>query len=159
MRLTTMDEEGLRARLTLPWISFGTDAGARAFSTAPGFDHPRAMGTYPRVLGKYVREEHLTSLEEAIRRMTSAVASKLSLRDRGVIREGAHADLVLFDPRTIADRATFERPLQRSEGVRHVFVNGVAALLDGEPTDARAGVALRGPGWVGWRGLRCAPDV
>jgi dihydroorotase/N-acyl-D-amino-acid deacylase len=148
MLLTTMDEAGLRTRLKLPWISFGTDAGARSFSAEPASGHPRALGTYPRVLGKYVRDERLLSLEEAIRRMTSAVALRLSLRDRGVVRVGAYADLVVFDPRTIADQATYDRPLVRSLGVRHVFVNGVAALTDGEPTDARAGVALRGAGWT-----------
>jgi N-acyl-D-amino-acid deacylase len=149
MMLATMDEDGLRTRLALPWITFGTDAGGRTPSDLPALGHPRAMGTFPRVLGHYVREERVLSLAEAVRRMSAAVAARLSLRDRGVVRPGAYADLVLFDAATIADRATDERPLRASVGVRHVLVNGVVVLADGEPTGARPGRALRGRGWTG----------
>ncbi len=142
-----MDEEDVRLIIRQPWVKFGTDAGGHDPAKPPGLVHPRSYGTYPRILGRYVRDEGLIPLEEAVRKMTSAVADRLSLRDRGQVRPGFAADLVLFDPATIADRATFEAPHQLSVGVRHVYVNGVAVLLDGRHTGAKPGRALRGPGY------------
>ena len=109
--------------------------------------HPRAYGTFARVLGPYVREQNLLTLEDAVRKMTSAVTRRLSIRDRGLLQEGFFADIAVFDPEIIADLATYENPNQLSVGVRHVFVNGVAVVKDGKATDAKPGVALRGPGY------------
>jgi len=111
--------------------------------------HPRGYGSYPKILGRYVREQHLLTLEDAVRKMSSAVAARLSLFDRGIIREGMYADLVLFDPATIIDNATYEKPHQVSTGVIDVWVNGVAVVRDTKVTGAKPGVALRGPGWTG----------
>jgi N-acyl-D-amino-acid deacylase len=103
------------------------------------------------VLGKYVREEKALSLAEAVRRLSALPATNLGLDHRGFLKEGMFADLVVFDPATIADRATFEKPHQYAVGMKHVFVNGVQVLKDGEPTGAAAGRVVRGPGWVGWK--------
>jgi N-acyl-D-amino-acid deacylase len=137
----SMDEANLRIQVQQPWIKFSTDAGGfdPAWAKAHGPYHPRAYGTYPRVLRKYVREERLITLEDAIRKMTSAVADRLSLRNRGQLRAGFFADVVIFDPETITDRATFEDPHQLSEGVRDVWVNGRRVLKDGEHTGATPG--------------------
>lgn len=151
MMCTTMDEDGVRQKLAEPWIMFGTDAGERVPGPGRGVGHPRAMGTFPRVLGRYVRELRLLSLEEAVRRMTSAAAKKLSIRDRGVLAAGARADVVVFDPASIADRATEEQPLLPAVGVLHVLVNGVLVLENGAATGARPGAIVRGPGWNGAR--------
>lgn len=142
-----MDEQNVRLQLQQPWMKFGTDAGGEDPATAQGLTHPRAYGTFPRILGKYVRDEGVISLEDAIRKMTSAVTTRLGIQGRGILREGLYADIVVFDPRTIADRATFEQPHQLSVGVRHVFVNGVAVVKDGAHTGAKPGRALRGPGY------------
>jgi putative CocE/NonD family hydrolase len=143
-----MSEENLKLQLRQPWIKIGTDADGVDPDHPRGLAHPRAYGTYPRVLSKYVRDEHVLPLEEAIRKMTSAVASRLSIRDRGLLREGFAADVVVFDPNTIADRATFEKPHQTSVGVNHVFVNGTAVLRDGKHTGAKPGQIVRGPGYI-----------
>jgi N-acyl-D-amino-acid deacylase len=108
--------------------------------------HPRAYGNYPRILGRFVREQKLLTLEEAVRKMTGAVAARLSIRDRGLLTEGMYADVVLFDPVTIIDRATYEEPNQLSVGVRELFVNGVEVLRDGVHTGAKPGRVVRGPG-------------
>ncbi len=123
-----MDEANLRIQVGQPWIKFSTDAGGfdPVWATDHGPVHPRSYGTYPRVLRKYVREERLLTLEDAIRKMTSAVADRLSLRERGQLRAGFFADVIIFDPETITDRATFEAPHQLSEGVREVWINGAA---------------------------------
>lgn len=144
----SMDETNLRKQVTLPWIKFSTDAGGHdpAWAKANGPVHPRAYGTYPRVLAKYVREERLLSLEEAIRKMTSSVADRLMLRDRGQIRAGFAADVITFDPDTIQDRATFDDPHRLSVGVRDVWVNGVRVLDGGVHTGATPGVVVKGPG-------------
>lgn len=142
-----MSEENVRLKMQQPWMKFGTDAGGPDPATAVGLVHPRAYGTYPRILGRYVRDEGVLGLEDAIRKMSSAVATRLSIQDRGVLREGMFADIVVFDPDTVEDRATFEDPHQVSVGVTHVFVNGVAVLRDGRHTGARPGRALRGPGY------------
>jgi N-acyl-D-amino-acid deacylase len=141
-----MSEENVRLTLQLPWIKIGTDAGGFDPDSARGPVHPRAYGTYPRILGRYVRQEGLLSLEEAVRRMSSAVANRLMIRNRGQIQEGFYADLVIFDPDRIQDRATFENPHQLSGGVRYVFVNGVPVLWEGRHTGARPGRIVWGPG-------------
>lgn len=137
----SMDEANVRMQLKLPWITVATDAGGHDPDTAAavGPVHPRGYGTYPRVLGRYVRDEGLLTLEEAVRKMSSAVADRLGLRERGLLRAGCYADVVVFDPATIADRATFEQPHQLSVGVRDVWVNGVHTLAGGAHTGAKAG--------------------
>ncbi len=142
-----MDESNVRLQLQQPWIKFGTDAGGIDPDSARGLTHPRAYGTYTRILGKYVRDEQVIPLEDAIRKMTSAVATRLSVPDRGILREGLFADITIFDPNTIADRATFDQPHQLSVGVTHVLVNGTFVVRDGKHTNAKPGRALRGPGY------------
>ena len=112
-----------------------------------GKPHPRSFGTHPRVLAKYVREEGLLTLEEAVRKMTSAPANRLGLADRGLIRPGMRADLVLFDPEGVRDQATFQEPERYPIGIEWVFVNGVAVIAETRPTDALPGRVLRGPGY------------
>jgi N-acyl-D-amino-acid deacylase len=140
-------EDNLKLQLWQPWIKFGTDAAGLDPATVRGLAHPRAYGNFPRVLGKYVREEHVLTLEDAIRKMTSAPANRLSLQDKGVLREGMSADVVVFNPATIADRATYENPHQLSTGVRDVFVNGTAVVRDGQVTNAKPGRIVWGPGY------------
>ena len=144
-----MSEENVALQMRQPWIKFGTDAGGHDPEKAEGRVHPRSYGTYPRILGKYVREEGVIPLEEAIRKMTSAVADRLSIRDRGLLREGMYADVVVFDPETIADLATYEEPHRLSVGVDHVLVNGEAVVRDGVHTGAKPGRVVRGPGYRG----------
>ncbi len=136
-------EENLMLQMRQPWMKFGTDAGGQDPERARGMTHPRAYGNYPRALGRYVREQGVMSLEDAVRKMTSAVAARLSIDDRGVLHEGTFADVVVFDPGTIIDRATYEQPHQLSEGVRHVLVNGVVVVSDGRHTGATPGRAVR----------------
>jgi N-acyl-D-amino-acid deacylase len=143
-------EENIRKIVSLPWVSFGSDEAAQApegvfLKSVP---HPRAYGCFTRVLGKYVREEKLLTLEEAIRKMTSLPATNLGLEKRGLLKDGYFADVVVFDPKTVADRATYEKPHQYAVGVKHVLVNGVPVLKDGEHTNAKPGRALWGPGRV-----------
>ncbi|HSM59638.1 MAG TPA: D-aminoacylase [Longimicrobiales bacterium] len=145
-----MSEENVSMQIGQPWIKFGTDAGGIDPETAEGLAHPRAYGTFTRVLGKYVRDEGATTLEEAVRKMSSAVATRLHIRGRGLLKEGFYADVAVFDPGTVADRATYEEPHQTSTGIRHVFVNGVAVVDEGRHTGALPGRAVRGPGWSGW---------
>jgi len=130
-----------------PWMKFGTDAEAFDPDSAKIATHPRAYGTYPRILGRFVRDQHILTLEDAVRKMTGAVAQRLSIQDRGELKEGLAADIMIFDPRTIIDRATYERPHQLSLGMRYVFVNGVGVVDDAKVTGAKPGVVLRGPGW------------
>lgn len=144
-----MTEENVMRQIQLPYVSFGSDAES---STAAGNflktpTHPRAYGNFSRLLGKYVREEKVISLEEAIRRLTSLPASNLKIKRRGMLAPGYFADLAIFDASKIADHATFENPHQYSTGMVHVFVNGVQVLADGEHTNARPGRVVRGPGW------------
>jgi dihydroorotase/N-acyl-D-amino-acid deacylase len=141
-----MTEENVELAMRQPWIKFGTDAGGSDPATATGLTHPRGYGSFPRILGHYVRDRQVIGLEYAVRKLSSAVATRLGLADRGLLREGFAADVVVFDPATIADRATYERPHQLSVGVRHVFVNGVAVVQDGVVTGAKPGRALRGAG-------------
>ncbi|HEV2839719.1 MAG TPA: D-aminoacylase [Chthoniobacterales bacterium] len=143
-----MSEENLKKEMLKPWVSFGSDEASQAPEGVfvKSNPHPRAYGTFARLLGKYVREENVISLAEAIRRLTSLPAGNLGLPERGLLKEGMFADVVVFDPKTVADRATFEKPHQYAVGVKHVFVNGVQVLKDGEHTGAKPGRALWGPG-------------
>ena len=146
-----MSEDNVRKKVALPWVSFDSDEAALApegvfLESNP---HPRAYGSFARLLGRYVRDEGLIPLEEAIRRLTSFPAETFGIEHRGVLEPGAFADVVVFDPATIADRATFAEPHQYAVGVSHVFVNGVHTLRDGEHTGALAGRFVRGPGWTG----------
>src|SRR6266699_1097169 len=143
-----MSEENVKKELAKPWISFGSDEASQApegvfLKSNP---HPRAYGNFARVLGKYVRDEKIIPMAEAVRRLSGLPATNLGLDHRGFIKEGMFADVVVFDPATIADRATFEKPHQYAVGVKHVFVNGVQVLRDGEHTGAKPGRALWGPG-------------
>jgi N-acyl-D-amino-acid deacylase len=144
-----MSEENVRKEIKLPWVSFGSDAGSLApegvFLKANS--HPRAYGNFARLLGRYVREEKLVPLAEAIRRLTSFPAESLKLDRRGWLKTGYFADVVVFDPAKVRDDATFEKPHQYSSGVVHVIVNGVPVLKDGEHTGAKPGRVVRGPGW------------
>ena len=150
----SMTEENVEKKIAQPWVAFDSDEGA--YSDDEVFTknsaHPRAYGTFARVLGKYVRDEGIITLEDAIRRLTSFPATNLKIRDRGSLKEGYYADVVIFDPTAIQDHATFENPRQYATGVIHVFVNGGHALKDGEGTGAMPGRVVRGPGWVGWGG-------
>ena len=145
-----MSEENIKKQLRQPWVSLGSDAASMAPEGAflRSSTHPRSYGNFARLLGKYVREEKVITLQEAIRRLSSLPATNLGLDHRGLLKEGMFADVVVFDPATIGDRATFENPHQYSVGVKHVFVNGVQVLKDGEHTDAKPGRALWGPGKV-----------
>lgn len=148
-----MNEDDVRAALKHPLVSFCTDSGAVA---ADGIlsrqrSHPRAWGSAARILGRYVREEKLLPLEEAVRKMTSLPASRMGLYDRGVVRPGMAADLVAFDPERVTDRSSFEQPIAYSEGIPYVAVNGQLVVDEGRITEARPGRVLRGPGWRGPR--------
>ena len=144
-----MSEENVRKQIALPWMSFDSDAGSIApegvfLKSNP---HPRTYGTFARLLGKYVRDEKIITLQEAVRRLTSLPAENLKLDRRGSLRNGYYADVVIFDPNKIQDHATFEKPHQYSTGVVHVLVNGVPVIKDGEHTGAKPGQVVRGPGW------------
>ena len=150
-----MSEDNVRAQIKLPWMSFGSDAASQ---TTEGVflksgAHPRTYGNVARLLGRYVRDEKLISLSEAVHRLTALPAGNLGIRDRGALKPGHFADIVVFDPDGIADRSTFADPHHYAVGMRDVFVNGVAVLRDGEHSGATPGRAVRGPGW-----RRC-PDI
>jgi N-acyl-D-amino-acid deacylase len=143
-----MSEDNVRKLMRRRWVSFGSDEESQAPQGhfLKRMPHPRAYGNFARLLGKYVREEKVLSLEEAIRRLTGLPAGNLGLDRRGLLKVGHFADVVVFDPKKIADRATYQKPQQYSVGVRHVFVNGVQVLKEGEHTGGRPGRALWGPG-------------
>jgi len=145
-----MSEDDMRSAMKSPLVSFCTDRGARAKvgPRAGSKSHPRGWGSYPRILGRYVRDEHLLTLEEAIHKMTGMPAKRVGLRDRGLLRAGSFADITIFDPKTVIDRATFEMPNQHPEGIKYVIVNGQISVEDGKRTPALAGRPLRGPGYV-----------
>ena len=147
----SMSEDNVRKQIQLPWVAFDSDAGSLATEGVflRNSTHPRAYGTFARLLGRYVRDEGLIPLREAIRRLTSFPAANLRLRERGSLTPGYFADVVVFDPATIQDHATFHNPHQYSTGVSHVFVNGGHVLRDGEHTGALPGRVVRGPGWPG----------
>jgi len=146
-----MSEENIEKQIAKPWVSFGSDAGSQApegpfLKSNP---HPRAYGNFARLLGKYVRDERVISLQEAIRRLTTLPAENLRLQRRGALTPGYYADVVVFDAAKIQDHATFEQPHHYATGVLHVFVNGGHVLKDGEHTGALPGRIVRGPGWTG----------
>jgi N-acyl-D-amino-acid deacylase len=143
-----MSEENIKKQIVQPWVMFGSDAASMAAEGAflKSSTHPRAYGCFARLLGKYVREEKAISLQEAVRRLSGLPAATLELDRRGLLNPGYFADVVVFDPNSIADKATFEQPHQYSVGVKHVFVNGAHVLKDGEHTGAKPGRALYGPG-------------
>jgi len=146
----SMSEENIAAGLRQPWVAISSDGS----SSAPEgvflqeSTHPRAYGSFARFLGKYVREEKVATLEQAIHRMTGMPAANLRIDHRGFLKEGMFADVVVFDPATIADKATYEEPRQYAVGVKHVFVNGIQVIQDGEHTGAKPGRAVWGPGRV-----------
>jgi dihydroorotase/N-acyl-D-amino-acid deacylase len=142
-----MTEDNVRLQLKQPWMKIGTDAIGPDPDSARGPTHPRSYGTYPRILGKYVREERIIPLEDAVRKMSGAVAERLLIGERGVLRPGMYADVIVFDPATVQERTTYERPNQLSTGVSAVFVNGVEVVRDGRHTGAKPGRIVRGPGW------------
>lgn len=146
-----MSEENVRREIALPWVSFGSDAASLAPKGAflKSNPHPRAYGNVARLLGKYVREEKLIPLAEAIRRLTSLPAANLKLQQRGLLKPGYFADLVVFDPAKVEDAATYEQPHQFARGMEHVVVNGVVVFKEGKHTGAKPGRVLRGPGWKG----------
>ena len=139
----------MRAAMRAPFVSFCTDSGARANDgpLAGSKSHPRGWGSYPRILGRYVRDEHLLTLEKAIQKMTGMPAKRIGLRDRGLLREGMFADITVLDPRLVIDRATFEVPNQYPDGIKYVIVNGQISVDDGKRTSVLAGRPLHGPGY------------
>ncbi|MBK8515343.1 MAG: D-aminoacylase [Saprospiraceae bacterium] len=145
-----MNEDNVKKQIALPWMSFGSDAE----SSAPegvflkSNTHPRAYGNFSRLLGKYVRDEKVIPLEEAIHKLTNLPATNLKIKNRGLIKAGYFSDIVVFNPKEIQDHATFEKPHQYATGMKHVFVNGIQVLKDGEHTGALPGQVVRGPGWV-----------
>jgi N-acyl-D-amino-acid deacylase len=144
-----MSEENVKRQIALPYMSFGSDAGSPATEGVfiKSSNHPRAYGNFARLLGKYVRDEKVIPLEEAIRKLTSLPASNLKIKKRGALTPGYYADLAIFDAAKIQDHATFENPHQYSTGMVHVFVNGTQVLKEGEHTGAKPGRVVRGPGW------------
>jgi N-acyl-D-amino-acid deacylase len=146
----SFNEDALRYAMRQPWVSVGQDAGALSPDSAGKWsqrEHPRGFGTFPRILGRYVRQDSVITLEFAIRKMTSLAAQRVGINDRGLLKPGMYADITVFDPTTIIDRATFEAPSQLSTGVSYVFVNGVPVVDNGRLTPALPGRALRGPGY------------
>jgi dihydroorotase/N-acyl-D-amino-acid deacylase len=145
-----MSEPDVALALQQPWVSVCNDSQGTAPDGVLGGEHPhpRAYGTFPHILRKYVREEHKLSLEDAIRKFSALPAQRMRLTDRGVLKKGMWADIVIFDPATIRDKATFENPNQLSEGIQYVLVNGVSVIENGKQTNALPGRVLRGPGFV-----------
>jgi len=148
-----MNEDDMKAALKSPFVSICTDSGARATDgpLAGSKSHPRGWGTYPRILGRYVRDEKLMPLELAIHKMTGLPAANVGLKQRGLLRQGYFADITIFDPRTVIDRATFEEPNQYPVGINYVVVNGQIEVDNGQRTPVNSGRVLRGPGYVGRR--------
>jgi N-acyl-D-amino-acid deacylase len=148
-----MSEENVKLGLSQPWVAIGSDAEAPA-PEGPFLlsnPHPRAYGAFARFLGRYVRDQKVATLQDAIRRLTRRPAETFKLKDRGCLDKGCFADIVVFDPAKINDLATFDKPHQYSVGMVHVFVNGTQVLRDGEHTGAKPGQVVRGPGWTGWK--------
>ncbi len=147
--ISIMDEADVRTALAHPMMAIGTDSGARALDgpLAGSKSHPRGWGSFPRILGRYVRDEHVLTLEEAIRRFTSRPAMRVGIADRGLLKLGMKADITIFDPVTIADVSTYEQPAQYSTGISHVLVNGQVVVNAGAITTARPGQVIRGPGY------------
>ena len=148
----SFNEEALRMAMKQPWVSVGQDAGAVSPDSLGRWGergHPRGFGTFPRILGRYVREDSVITLEFAVRKMTSLAAQRVGLAERGLLKQGMYADITVFDPKTIIDNATFEQPQQLATGITYVFVNGVPVVDDTRLTGALPGKALRGPGYKG----------
>jgi N-acyl-D-amino-acid deacylase len=146
----SFDENALRMAMKEPWVSVGQDAGAMSPDSDGVFrerNHPRAFGTFPRILGRYVRQDSVISLEFAIRKMTSLAAQRVGISDRGLLKSGMHADITIFDPNTIIDNSTYANPMQLASGVSYVLVNGVPVVDGGKVTTALPGKAMRGPGY------------
>ncbi len=148
-----MSEENIKKKIKIPWISFGSDESSLApegvfLKSNP---HPRAYGNVARLLGKYVRDEKLIPLEEAVRRLTSFPAQNLKIKRRGILKHGYYADVVIFDPAKIKDLATYEKPHQYSQGVIDVFVNGIQVIKNSTHTGKTPGRVVRGPGWKGYK--------
>jgi N-acyl-D-amino-acid deacylase len=150
----SMNPDNVKREVALPWMSFGSDAGSQAPEGVflKSSTHPRAYGNVARLLGYYVRDQHATTLQDAVRRLTSLPATNLALKQRGSLRPGYYADVVVFDPATVRDNATFAKPQQLASGVDDVFINGVQVLKNGKHTGAKPGRFVRGPGWTGWPG-------
>lgn len=150
----SMNPENVKREIGLPWMSFGSDAGSQAPEGVflKSSTHPRTYGNVARLLGHYVRDQHATTLQDAVRRLTFLPATNLGFRQRGALKAKFYADVVVFDPAHIRDNATFEKPQQLASGVDDVFVNGVQVMKDGRHTGAKPGRFLRGPGWTGWPG-------
>jgi len=148
-----MSEDNIRKKIAQPWMSFCSDAGSMAPEGVflKSSTHPRAYGSFARLLGKYVRDEGVITLQEAVRRLTSFPASNIKIKRRGMLKVGNYADIVIFDPDKITDHATYDKPHQYATGVMHVFVNGAQVLKEGEHTGAEPGRVVRGPGWTGWK--------
>ncbi len=144
----TMNEDDVKAVMRVPWVSIGSD-GSALNQKFPGKPHPRSFGTNPRVLGKYTREEHVLKLEDAVRKMTSLPAQVLGLKDRGLLREGYWGDVVVLDPDSVADTATYDNPKQYPDGIPYVLVNGTVVIDNGDHTGARPGKVVYGPGYAG----------
>jgi dihydroorotase/N-acyl-D-amino-acid deacylase len=144
-----MSEDNVRLQLKQPWIKIGTDATGPDPDSTKYLVHPRSYATYPKILGQYVRDERILTLEDAIRKMSGAVADRLLIRDRGLLRQGMYADVVVFNAATIIDHSTYEKPHQLSTGIQNVFVNGVEVIRDGRHTGAKPGRVVRGSAWRG----------
>ena len=157
----SMTEANVTRQMTLPWVSFGSDASAQAPEGVflKSSTHPRAYGNFVRVLGKYARDENTLTLPEAVRRLSALPAHNLGLHDRGLLKAGDYADVVLFDPKTVTDHATFVKPQQLATGVTDVWVNGRQVLKDSQATDVHAGQVVRGRGWTGWKDGGCRADA
>jgi N-acyl-D-amino-acid deacylase len=149
-----MSDDNVKREVGLPWMAFGSDEGAPAPEGVflKSRSHPRAYGNVAKLLGHYVRDEHAATLQDAIRRLTSFPAANIGIRNRGWLAPGYYADVVVFDPKTIQDHATYEKPDQLATGVDDVFVNGVQVMKAGRHTGAKPGRVVRGPGWTGWPG-------
>jgi len=145
----TMNEDDVKYAMQQPFVSVGTDAGAVNITgpLSQSKTHPRAYGSFPRILGRYVREQHVLTLEQAIRKFTSLPAQRVGLLQRGILKPGFFADVTIFDPATVNDVATFEDPHRPSTGIEYVIVNGVVSLEHGKPTGQLGGRPLRGPGY------------
>jgi N-acyl-D-amino-acid deacylase len=152
-----MSEENTRREVALPWVSFDSDSDAPAPEGVflKSSRHPRAYGNFARLFAKYVRDEQVITVQEAVRKLTSFPADTLSLKDRGRLKAGYFADVIVFDPKTIQDHSTYEKPARLATGVEDVWVNGIAALKDGQPTRARSGRTVRGRAWTGWPNGGC----
>jgi N-acyl-D-amino-acid deacylase len=152
-----ISEENIKRQIALPWITFNSDADAPAPEGVflKSNRHPRTYGNFARVLGKYVRDEKVIALEQAIRKLTALPTSVISIPERGLLQQGYFADVVIFDPSTVQDHATFENAHQLATGVEHVWVNGIQALKNGEASRASSGRAVRGRAWTGQEGGGC----